>query len=212
MSADFSPATLFDTALNLVAAIDERSMYTTGRTTAVVAIARSLATHLGHPLEDVQRLEWACLYCDLGMLALPDALIYKPGALSPQEQNQVRSHVHLSLQMLANHPTPVPIADLVAAHHERYDGSGYPRNLRGYELPMLANILSAADTLVGMASDRPHRRGFDAGMIAQIIDGERGKQFYPEIVDALSELDLVALLSLKRRPVAEARLLKVDIA
>lgn len=203
---------LFDAALAIVSAIDERSTYTAGRTKAVVAIASAIATALEESPAEIERLQWACLYVDLGMLALPDALVWKPEHLTPQEQQQVRSHVNLSLQMLANNPAPVAIADIVGAHHERYDGGGYPRGLRGYEVPRLANMLCLADSLVGMASDRPHRRGFEAGMIAQIIEGERGKQFYPELVDALATLDLASLLSLRRRPVTEARLLRVEVA
>lgn len=211
-NAVMSSWTLFETALTLVSAMDERSSFTAGRTKAVVALARSVAIALGTAPEEIERLEWACLYCDLGMLALPDALLQKPESLTVQEQALIRSHVHLSLQMIANNPPPVAIADLVAAHHERYDGGGYPRGLRGAELPVLANVLSAADTLVSLASDRPWRRGCDAGMIAQILHNERGRQFYPEIVDALEGLDLTAYLALRRKPVAEARLLKLDVA
>ncbi|MEO7995529.1 MAG: HD domain-containing phosphohydrolase, partial [bacterium] len=189
-----APQTLFETALNLMSAVDERMTYTAGRTAALVALSRAIAEKLGVDPLELQRLEWACLFCDLGMLALPESLVLKPSTLTLTETQQLRGHVNLSLQMLANNPPPVPIADIVAAHHERYDGTGYPRGLRGEEVSFVANILSAADTLIALASDRPHRRGFDAGMIWQTISAERARQFYPEIIDALEEIDLVPYL------------------
>lgn len=190
----FAPQTNFETALNLISAIDSRSPYSAGKTRSMVAIASALAHELRCDEGDIERLRWAAIYCDLGMLALPDALLYKPGHLNPTELQQVKGHVHLSLQLLADNPAPLPIADLVAAHHERYDGGGYPRGMRGYEVPLLANVLHAADTLIALASDRPHRRGFDAGAIAEIIRAERGRQFFPQVVDACETTDLASLL------------------
>ena len=210
--SSLAPQTCFEAALNLAAAIDDRSSYTSGRSRAVVAISRSLALALGTEPSELQRLEWACVYCDLGMLSLPDSIVYKPGELTIRETSQLRSHVHLSLQMIADNPPPVPIADLVGAHHERYDGGGYPRGLRGREVPVLANVISAADTLIALASDRPHRRGFEAGMIAQILSGERARQFYPDVVDALESLDLVSMLNLRRKSLPEARQIRVEVA
>jgi len=203
----YLPETNLETALTLMSAIDGRSHFTAGRTRAVARIATALAEPLGCTEGDLQRLQWACIYYDLGMLSVPEHVILKPGTLGPTELQQLRGHVHLSLQLLADSPAPVPIADLVAAHHERYDGGGYPRGLRGYDLPLLANILNAADTLVALASDRPHRRGFDAAAIAEIIRAERGRQFYPHIVDAFENLDLAALLPERSavQPVFEAR-------
>jgi HD-GYP domain-containing protein (c-di-GMP phosphodiesterase class II) len=96
---------------------------------------------------------------DIGTIALPDAVILKTGPLSPRDWAQLNRHPELGAELLKSFPTLGSAAALVRAHHERWDGDGYPRGLRGDAIPLPSRIVAVCDAFVAIATDRPHRRG-----------------------------------------------------
>ena len=113
---------------------------------------------LGLAETDRQALDAAALLHDIGKLAVPEHIISKPGKLTPEEFDKMKVHPIVGAEILDSVRFPYPVVPIVRAHHEKWDGSGYPRGLRGEEIPIGARILSAVDCLDALASDRQYRR------------------------------------------------------
>ena len=151
---------------------------------------RKLATEVGRglDLDDDQLLavDVCARLRDVGMIGLPDSVILATGPLSPAEWALMNQHPELGAELLRSLPTLAPMAQLVRAHHERWDGRGYPDGLTGEAIPLASRVVAACDAFVAIATDRPHRRGLGAGGALDYILRERGEQFDPGVVDALS--------------------------
>jgi|GEM_PF-648191 len=171
----------------LAAAVDAKDPATHDHSRRVARIARVIAEHLHLSREAIEEIELAALLHDIGKLAIPDHVLGKPGKLDPSEWALIRLHPSVGAGILANHPQLSRIVPLVRAHHERWDGRGYPDGLRGEEIPLGAAIIALADAFDTMISDRPYRpaRRF-ADAIEEIRRG-RGTQFHPAVVDAFFE-------------------------
>jgi HD-GYP domain-containing protein (c-di-GMP phosphodiesterase class II) len=115
-------------------------------------------------------------------MAIPDNILTKPGRLNTEEQAIMREHAYLGYQLLRNIPFLHEAADIVYSHQERYDGSGYPRGLRGDQIPLGARIFAIADAFDAMTSDRPYRAAQSIASGRREIERHSGKQFDPEIV------------------------------
>jgi HD-GYP domain-containing protein (c-di-GMP phosphodiesterase class II)/DNA-binding CsgD family transcriptional regulator len=122
---------------------------------------------------------------DIGMIKLPDSVVLKTGALSPQDWALLNRHPELGAELLLCFSTMAESAALVRAHHERWDGNGYPDGLRGTAIPLPSRVVAVCDAFVAIASDRPHRRGIGAEGAMEYIVSERGAQFDPRTVDSL---------------------------
>jgi len=118
-----------------------------------MAIARTM----GLPRNDIEVIARGAFLHDIGKMAIPDAILRKPGALDPPEVLIMREHCYRGYQILKNIPFLQEAAEIVYAHQEYYDGSGYPRGLRGTQIPLGARIFAVADTLDAITSDRPYR-------------------------------------------------------
>ena len=116
-------------------------------------------------------------------MAIPDAILRKPGRLSPEEQMLMREHAQLGYQMLRKIPFLHEAADIVYSHQERFDGSGYPRGLKGDQIPIGARIFAVADTFDAITSDRPYRAAQSISSARREIKKHSGYQFDPEVVD-----------------------------
>jgi HD-GYP domain-containing protein (c-di-GMP phosphodiesterase class II) len=121
---------------------------------------------------------------DIGKLAIPDSILLKPGALDEQERQIMQRHVELGYDLVKGIPFLADAAEVILAHHERRNGSGYPRGLRGEEVPMCARIFAVADSFDAMTSDRPYRLALPLEAAQNAMYAGRGELFYPEIVDA----------------------------
>jgi putative nucleotidyltransferase with HDIG domain len=145
-----------------------------------------LGRALGLSAADLAVLEIGALLHDIGKAAIPSNILLKPGKLNDEEARIMRMHAQLGYDMLAGLPGMHPESRIVHTHHERFDGRGYPRRLRGQEIPLAARIFSVADTLDAMTSDRCYRlAGTFADARAEIF-AESGMQFDPAVVDALA--------------------------
>jgi putative nucleotidyltransferase with HDIG domain len=168
--------------------IDVRDRYTHGHSQRVAALAERVAVRLRLDPSQVALVRDAALLHDLGKIHTSDHVLRKPGPLDPVEQDEMRRHAEAGAELLRKLPEFWEGASLVRAHHERYDGTGYPRGLSGADLPLEAAVIAVADSWDAMTSDRPYRRALaHADAIAEMRRG-RGSQWTPAVVDALLAL------------------------
>lgn len=165
-----------------------RDQYTVGHQKRVARIAGAIARKLGWSDERIQVLSLAATVHDIGKMAVPSEILTKPSRLTDLEMQMVRGHAEAGYQILKDIPFPWPIAEIVHQHHERLDGSGYPRGLKGEQISEEARVVAVADTIEAMAAHRPYRpaKGLDAAM--KEIQAQAGIQLDPKIVEAAFEL------------------------
>jgi cyclic di-GMP phosphodiesterase len=148
----------------------------------VTAFAIAIARTMGLPQARVRVIARSAFLHDMGMMAIPDAIRRKPGRLSRGEQATMQQHAFLGYQMLRKIRFLREAADIVYSHHERFDGSGYPRGLKGNQIPLEAGILAVADAFDAMTSDHPYRATQSIPSGKREVEHQSGKQFDPEIV------------------------------
>ena len=158
----------------LVMAVEMKDPDTAGHQRRMTKLARTMATEMGLPPEKVEGLRMAGVIHDIGKITLPTEVLSKPTKLSAIELSLIREHVRLGYEILKEVQSPWPLAEIVLQHHERMDGSGYPRGLKGEEILIEARILAVADVVEAMASHRPYRPalGIDAALAE--IEKNRG--------------------------------------
>jgi len=168
----------------LAAVVDAKDPSTHQHSRRVATIARLIAQELGLPQHEIEEIELAALLHDVGKIAIPDAILRKADKLDAAEWSIVSTHPSLGAQLLAGHPQLRRIASLVRAHHERWDGQGYPDGLRGDAIPLGAAIIGLADAFDTMTSDRPYRPALSPAEALAEVRRCRGTQFHPAVVDA----------------------------
>jgi HD-GYP domain-containing protein (c-di-GMP phosphodiesterase class II) len=178
-------AEAYDQTLDaLVAALDTRDRETEGHSRRVVRIAMLIAGQMAYPDEDLDDLQRGALLHDIGKIGIPDAILRKPGELDDEEWEIMRQHPEFGRRMLAGIPFLARPIDVIYAHQEHYDGSGYPQGLTGEAIPLGARIFSVADTFDAITSDRPYRKAQPLEAARQIIQDNAGTQFDPKVVEA----------------------------
>ena len=125
---------------------------------------------------------------DIGKMSIPSEILSKPSILSPIEFELVKTHAEQGYEILRDVEFPLPIAEIIREHHERMDGSGYPRGLKGEEILLEARILAVADVLEAMASHRPYRASLGIEEAIKEIESHRVQLFDPDVVDAMLRL------------------------
>jgi response regulator RpfG family c-di-GMP phosphodiesterase len=137
------------------------------------------------PMEAELLLQAAPMH-DVGKIAIPDRILRKPGKLEPDEWEIMKSHTAIGAELLAGSRSPVvQLGEAIAlTHHERWDGTGYPRGLRGEEIPFPARVVAVCDVFDALISDRPYKRAWTVDQALEEIKGERGGHFEPRLVDA----------------------------
>jgi len=165
----------------MVSAVEARDPYTAGHQLRVADLARAIATEMGLPQDTIDGIRMAGSIHDIGKLSIPAEILSKPGKLSDVEFSLIKEHSRKGYEMLKDVESPWPLAEIVYQHHERMDGSGYPRNLKGDEILMEARIMAVADVVEAMASHRPYRPGLGIGAALEEIEKNRGT-FYDEAV------------------------------
>jgi len=167
----------------LVSAVETRDPYTAGHQIRSADLARAIATEMGLPQEKIEGIRMAGSIHDIGKLSIPAEILSKPTKLIDIEFSLIKEHSLKGYGMLKDVESPWPLAQIVYQHHERMDGSGYPRNLKGEEILIEARILAVADVVESMASHRPYRPalGIDAALAE--IAKNRGVLYDPEVVN-----------------------------
>src|ERR1700678_2388419 len=163
-------------------ALDLKDAETEGHSKRVTAFTIAIARAMEMPQDRVRITARGAFLHDVGKMAIPDAILRKPGRLSAEEQAIMREHASLGYQILRKIPFLQEAADIVYSHQERFDGSGYPRGLRTDQIPLGARIFAVADTFDAMTSDRPYRAAQSVSSGRREIERNAGKQFDPDVV------------------------------
>lgn len=168
--------------------LDMRDHITEEHTRRVVELTVALASRMGIPDSDLGHVRRGALMHDIGKMAIPDAVLQKPDALSDAEQKIMQTHPEKARQLLAQIDYLSPAMDIPYCHHEKWDGSGYPCGLKGEEIPLAARIFAVIDVFDALTSDRPYRKAWTKEEALDYIKNQSGKHFYPEAVRVFLEM------------------------
>ena len=168
------------TALQAMAdLIENRDVYTHDHTESVSAWSRRLAERMGLDAREVWKVSVAGRLHDLGKVAVSDSILLKPGKLSADEMRQMHEHCRVGFDVLIKFSNLQGVAHLIRAHHERYDGAGYPDRLAANDIPLGAAIIAIADAFDAMTTDRPYRKGMPVQAALDILRQGLGRQWHP---------------------------------
>ena len=172
----------------LALVIDAKDKYTNGHSFRVSQYSVALATKLGWSKNDIDELRWEGLLHDIGKIGVPDNVLNKPGRLTPEEFEVIKTHTTVGGDILAESSELRTASETARHHHERYDGKGYPSGLSGKDIPVRARIVAIADAYDAMHSDRVYRKGLPHDVIRSELVKGRGTQFDPDYLDVFLEM------------------------
>ncbi|HWI65002.1 MAG TPA: diguanylate cyclase [Symbiobacteriaceae bacterium] len=181
--------TLDHLILTISAIIDARDRSVAGHSSQVSRYAVALAEELGLPPDEIRRIRTAALLHDLGKIGIPEAILHKPGRLTPEEYTVIQTHADLGRRILAGVPALQEVAKIVGEHHEYYNGRGYPTGKAGEEISVGGRILAVADTLDTILSDRPYSPAKPLSWALDELVRCSGTQFDPVIVSAVLRIE-----------------------
>ncbi len=174
------------TVQSLAAAVDARDPYTRHHSQHVSGLVNMMSQKVGFDKEKAKMMETAALLHDVGKIGIPDSILQKPGKLTDQEMEKIREHPQISQKILSA-STFEETLPWIVAHHERWDGKGYPEGLKGEEIPLEARILAICDSYEAMTSDRPYRGGLPREKVVDELRDNSGTQFDPGLVEMFIE-------------------------
>jgi putative nucleotidyltransferase with HDIG domain len=178
-------------------ALDLRDQETEGHSKRVTAYTIALARAMGLDSEELRMIARGAFLHDIGKIATPDSILLKPGRLNAEETAIMREHCERGYEMVRKIPFLREAAEIVYTHQEQFDGAGYPRGLRGEEIPLGARIFAIADTLDAMTSDRPYRKGTSFAAAIDEITRCAGTQFDPQIVEVFCAMPTDSWIELR---------------
>jgi putative nucleotidyltransferase with HDIG domain len=183
-----------DTLQALGAAIDLRDSETAGHSRRVSLYSLQIARAMGLSESQTRNLERGAYLHDIGKLGIPDGILLKPGPLTANEWTIMRQHVQIGFDLVKGIPFLADAAEIILAHHERHDGSGYPQGLKGDQILPGARIFAVADSFDAITSNRPYRRAstFEAGQ--ETLRGAAGRLYDPQVVSAFLSVPVENLL------------------
>lgn len=171
-----------------VQALDLRDQETEGHTLRVAETTVRFAEYMGFTETDVPHIRRGALLHDIGKMAVPDSILRKPGPLDESEWEVMKNHPVLAYQWLSKIEYLKPALDIPYCHHERMDGSGYPRRLRGEEIPLSARLFAVVDVWDAMTTDRPYRKKIPEGKVTEHLKNQAGIIFDEQIVQRFFDL------------------------
>jgi HD-GYP domain-containing protein (c-di-GMP phosphodiesterase class II) len=174
---------LFGLVRCLTAAIEAKDTYTCGHSERVARIGMRIGTEMGLPESELGDIYLAGLLHDIGKIGIRDDILMKPGALTAAEMAHVQQHPVIGDRLISSIRQLDHVRPGVRSHHERFDGKGYPDNLAGEQIPLMARVLAVADACDAMMSDRPYREAMPASQIETIMRDGTGRAWDPVIVD-----------------------------
>ena len=169
-------------------ALDLKDAETEGHSKRVTAFTIAIARAMGLSGDKIRVIARGAFLHDIGKMAIPDNILRKPGALTIEETQIMREHCFRGYQMLKKIPFLAEAAEIVYAHQERFDGTGYPRGLKAKEIPLGARIFSVADTLDAITSDRPYRAAQPIPVAREEVERFSGRQFDPDVVQVFLQM------------------------
>ncbi|MHC1789226.1 response regulator [Solidesulfovibrio sp.] len=168
----------------LITALEARDEYTKGHTARVSRMAMRLGRAMGLDEGELRNLEIGANLHDIGKIGVRDAVLLKPGRLTPEEYATIQEHAVIGAEILRPIASLAPVLPLILLHHERWDGRGYPTAIMGEAIPLGARIIAIADAFDAMTTDRPYRKGMDLDRALGILRDEAGRQFCPSCAEA----------------------------
>lgn len=165
--------------------LDTRDHYTAVHSSEVADLALDVGRDMGMAQGDLEQIDIAARVHDIGKVAIPDAILLKPGPLSDEEWKVMKTHPIVSAQLIEGLEIYSSVAPAVRHEHERWDGSGYPDGLKGEEIPLISRIIAAADIYNALSTDRPYRKAFTHAETVRIIGEMKGTDIDPLVADAL---------------------------
>ncbi|MEA2030710.1 MAG: response regulator [candidate division Zixibacteria bacterium] len=181
----------------LANAIEARDKYTAGHTDRVTIIAERMAEEMGWDEDQIHDLTMGCTLHDIGKIGVPDSILNKPSVLTQGETKKMQKHPELGLKIIRGISLFKPAEPYIGSHHERWDGAGYPKQLKGKEIPIEGRLLAVVDTFDAIMSDRPYRKGADIKSAIQELIKYSGIQFDKEMVDIFLRLIRRGAIDLK---------------
>ena len=195
----------YDATLNgWLKILDLRDNETEGHTKRVAAMTVRLGQHLGLDEEELVHMSRGALLHDIGKMAISDTILLKPGPLNDEEWETMKRHPIYAQEILSSIPYLKPSLDIPYCHHEKWDGSGYPRGLKGDDIPIAARIFAVADVWDALRSDRPYRKAWHENDVIAYLRSQSGKHFQPEIFQSfemLLALENSPKITVNKRPV-----------
>lgn len=168
----------------LTSAIDAKDPYTCGHSDRVARVAVRLAEEMGCNEETLNAIYLSGLLHDIGKIGIDDNVLRKPGKLTEIEYEHIKLHSEIGFRILKDLRQLDEVLPVVLHHHEQWDGKGYPRQLGGKDIPLMARIVAVADAFDAMGSDRPYRQGMPEARLDQVLREGAGKQWDPEVIEA----------------------------
>jgi HD-GYP domain-containing protein (c-di-GMP phosphodiesterase class II) len=168
--------------------IDAKDPYTNGHSNRVAQYTRLIAEEMGYEGEELNRIYYVALLHDCGKIGVPDNILGKPGRLTADEFEIIKSHTTRGDEILSRFKSLPNVTEGARYHHERYDGKGYPEGKKGEEIPLIARMICVADSFDAMNSNRVYRKKLTREDIIEEIEKNKGTQFDPEIADILLNL------------------------
>ncbi len=172
----------------LALAVESKDVTPVGDLHRMVSFASGLGEAMGLSDEQIRALRVAAVLHDIGQVAVPDHIIMKPGRLTPDEYQRLKIHPEIGAQIIQQAGFPRLVSTIVHAHHERWDGTGYPAGLKGAQIPVEARVLAAVDMLLALSTDRHYRRAIPLDEAMEIVAREAGKGLDPVVVSRLRQV------------------------
>lgn len=169
-------------------ALDLRDKETEGHTQRVTELAIKFARAAGFPEEEIEHLRRGALLHDVGKLGIPDSILHKPGKLTEEEWVIMRKHPVYAYEWLSSIKFLEPALNIPYAHHEKWDGTGYPRGLKGEEIPVVARIFAIVDVWDALCSDRPYRKAMPKAEALEYVLSQSGSHFDPALMEIFAEI------------------------
>jgi two-component system sensor histidine kinase TtrS len=188
-----------ETILSLVDMIEKRDTYTAGHTRRVAQYCELIATRMGLSPEEIEKLKRAAILHDIGKIAIPDAVLLKPGKLTPLEYDLIKQHADEGYRTLVSIDMYKELAEIMRFHHEREDGSGYPHGLEDGQIPRLSQIMAVADAFDAMTTNRIYKPRKEVAVALEELRQLAGTHYAPDVVEAACE----ALRDVKPPPISD---------
>jgi HD-GYP domain-containing protein (c-di-GMP phosphodiesterase class II) len=190
------------TAEALAAAVEKKDPYTGGHIKRVLKYSTAIARHAKMPPDDLEQLRLAAVLHDIGKIGIRDSVLLKQGKLDPEELAHMRQHPLVGDDILGHIEQMKAVRKIMRAHHEKWDGSGYPDGLKGDAIPLSARVIAVADALDALTTDRPYRRAADLKTAEEEIRKFAGREFDPQVAEAFVQAcengDIVIEMTIER--------------
>ncbi len=170
-------------------AVEARDAYTGKHAERVTRFAIEIARELGLPAPDSPEVEFGFLLHDVGKLAIPDSILFKPGPLTTEERALMSRHTIVGAEIMRDIEFLAEASQVVRSHHERWDGDGYPDGLAGEQIPLNARVFAVADVFDALTTNRPYRVALSFEQARAMIEAQSGRHFDPQVVAAFRRID-----------------------